>query len=201
MISVFDVNRQQQKIDRKIVVALERISEAFRVLLWNESKENALSPIQIQSLIFLLFHTADKCTISYLAKEFNLSKPTMSDSIKVLVQKGFVKKIADTEDSRSYHIALTPTGKRIAEKSANFALDIEKPLAAISAEKKELVLSALLDLIFDLNQKGIITLQRMCFSCTHYQKKNGKHYCNLLQTTLAANDLRVDCPEHEMLEN
>lgn len=136
MISVFDVNRQQQKIDRKIVVALERISEAFRVLLWNESKENALSPIQIQALIFLLFHTADKCTISYLAKEFNLSKPTMSDSIKVLVQKGLVKKIADTEDSRSYNIALTASGKRIAEKSANFALDIEKPLAAISGEKK-----------------------------------------------------------------
>ncbi len=113
MISVFDVNRQQQKIDRKIVVALERISEAFRVLLWNESKENALSPIQIQALIFLLFHTADKCTISYLAKEFNLSKPTMSDSIKVLVQKGLVKKIADTEDSRSYNIALTASGKRI----------------------------------------------------------------------------------------
>ena len=55
MKSSFDLKRQSTKIESKIVVALERISEAFRVLLWNESKENSLSPIQIQLLIFFTF--------------------------------------------------------------------------------------------------------------------------------------------------
>lgn len=196
IISAFDVNRQNQKTDRKIVVALERISEAFRVLLWNESKENALSPIQIQILIFLLFHAKDKCTISYLAREFNMSKPTISESIKLMEQKKYIKKITDAHDSRSYNIALTASGKRIAEKSSNFAFNIEKPLSTLNEEKKQEILSGLLDVIYALNQQGIITVQRMCFTCAYYTEKNGKHYCNLLQTNLAAGDLRVDCPEH-----
>jgi len=61
--SAFNLNGQNQKIESRIVVALERISEAFRVLLWNESKENALSPIQIQILIFVYFHSSEKCKI------------------------------------------------------------------------------------------------------------------------------------------
>ena len=54
--SSFHLTEQNQKIESRIVVALERISESFRVLLWNESKENSLSPIQIQILIFIYFH-------------------------------------------------------------------------------------------------------------------------------------------------
>jgi hypothetical protein len=57
--SSFNLNEQNQKIESRIVVALERISEAFRVLLWNESKENSLSPIQIQILIFIYFHSLE----------------------------------------------------------------------------------------------------------------------------------------------
>jgi hypothetical protein len=55
-------------------------------------------------------------------------------------------------------------------------------------------------LIHELNKAGIITIQRMCFTCSHYQNNTGQHYCKLLQSTLATTDLRVDCPEHELLQ-
>lgn len=58
--SPFDLSHQNLTVDSKIVAALERISQAFRVLLWNESKELSLSPIQIQVLIFLLYHSDEK---------------------------------------------------------------------------------------------------------------------------------------------
>ncbi|MEO6831625.1 MAG: MarR family transcriptional regulator, partial [Chitinophagaceae bacterium] len=58
--SAFDLSQQNRSIDSKIVVSLERISQAFRVLLWKESKEFSLSPIQIQVLIFLLHHSDEK---------------------------------------------------------------------------------------------------------------------------------------------
>ena len=51
MDSAFDVNQQLESSDHKIVVALERIAEAFRVLLWQETKKTGLSPIQLQLLI------------------------------------------------------------------------------------------------------------------------------------------------------
>ena len=56
--SDFDLVHQNQNVESKIVAALERISQAFRVLLWQESKEFSLTPIQVQVLIFLLHHSA-----------------------------------------------------------------------------------------------------------------------------------------------
>jgi len=199
MKSPFDLTRQNSKVESKIVVALERISEAFRVLLWNESKENSLSPIQIQILIFLLFHLQEKCTVSYLAQEFNMTKPTISDSVKILLQKGLIEKFDSLTDTRSYTLGLTKTGKQTAEKSANFTLAIEKPLNSLTEIEKEELLSALLKLIHQLNKVGIITVQRMCFTCTNYRISNGDHYCNLLKSKLANTELRVDCKEHELM--
>lgn len=198
MRSVFDTNRQNKKIESKIVAALERVSEAFRVLLWNEGKEHALSPIQIQLLIFLLFHPDEQCKVSYLALEFNMTKATISDSVKTLMQKGLAQKIIDPTDTRSYFIGLTDSGREVAQKSASFAGTIEKPLVALSDAQKEVILSGLLKLIVELNKAGVITIQRMCFSCMHYQHTRGKHYCNLLKSPLTPSELRIDCPEHDL---
>lgn len=197
--SSFNPERQENKIESKIVVALERISEAFRVLLWNESKSNALSPIQIQILIFLLFHSEAQCKVSYLAEEFNMTKATISDSVKVLLLKKLIKKTGDELDTRSYTISLTAGGEKIAEQASSFTSSIEKPLSKLSSEQKKAILDGLLKLIFELNRAGVITIQRMCFTCANYQSDKGIHYCKLLQSTLASSQLRIDCPEHELL--
>jgi len=196
--SPFNLDRQNQKIESRIVVALERISEAFRVLLWEESKENALSPIQIQILIFLHFHSLEKCKVSYLASEFNMTKATISDSVRVLLGKNLVAKDTDPTDSRSYFLSLTAEGEKIAKKSSFFASSIEQPIEKWTEEQKQAMLNGLLRLIHDLNKAGVITIQRMCFTCSNYQFENGVHYCKLLKSRLAESELRVDCPEHEL---
>lgn len=200
MASSFNLQEQNKKTESRIVVALERISEAFRVLLWDESKEHLLSPIQIQLLIFLLFHPKEKCKVSYLANEFNMTKATISDSVKVLLQKKLVSTLDDEKDTRSFGLILTSAGKNIAQKASLFAGAIEKPIAKLSPEQKETLLQSLLQVIYNLNQAGIITIQRMCFTCSHYQSDNGKHYCKLLQNRLKNEELRIDCPEHKMAE-
>ncbi len=196
--SSFNLNVQNQKIESRIVVALERISEAFRALLWNESKESSLSPIQIQILIFIYFHSEEKCKVGYLADEFNMTKATISDSVKVLLAKELVTKETDPIDTRSYSLSLTAKGKKIAKKASFFASSIEKPIESLTEEQKVVMLNGLLKLIYDLNKSGIITIQRMCFTCSNYQLENGIHYCKLLKSPLAENELRVDCPEHEL---
>ena len=120
-----------------------------------------LSPIQIQILIFLLFHSEEKCKVSYLANEFNMTKATISDSIKVLLQKGLIEKNIDPSDTRSFSMALTQEGKKIAQKSSSFAGAIEKPLYQFSDKQKEALLEGLLALIEKLNMQGIISVQRM----------------------------------------
>ncbi len=58
----------EEQVNHKIIQALERISKAFRVLLWEESKQYKISPIQIQLLIFCLNHNQAMLKVSFLPK-------------------------------------------------------------------------------------------------------------------------------------
>ncbi|MGV8138829.1 MAG: MarR family winged helix-turn-helix transcriptional regulator [Mangrovibacterium sp.] len=187
----------QERTENKIIVALERLSEAFRVLLWQESKETLLSPIQVQILIFLLFHRKDHCKVSYLSDEFNMTKATISESIKVLLRKNLVQKDEDPRDTRSVVITLTPEGKRVAERSSAFTTVLEVAAGHLNEGQKSIMFNGLIQLINALNQAGIITVQRMCFSCKFYRLTAGGHFCELMQKPLADSEIRIDCAEHE----
>ena len=85
--SPFNPEQQEKDLSSKIVAGLERVSEVFKILLWQKAKAIKLSSIQIQILIFLAFHKSSLCNVSHLAKEFNVTKPTISDAIKILDKK------------------------------------------------------------------------------------------------------------------
>jgi len=195
--SVFNLQQQIGSLDAKIVVALERISEVFRVSLWNMGKEHGLSPLQIQLLIFLNFHSSEKCKVSYLAQEFSLSKPTISEAVRTLLKKELIGKETDTADSRSYTIHLTPTGKQLCGRVAHFANDLQPALKDWDEKRKSLFYKDLLDLIFQLQKLGFISVQRTCYRCRFLQTTGQGHYCQLLKMPLQTPDLRVDCPEFE----
>lgn len=197
--AIFEPSVQNQNIEAKIVIALERIAESFRVMLWQESKETALSPIQIQILIFLLFHTPEKRKVSYLAQEFNMTKATISDAVKVLLQKELITKEIEIEDTRSYTMHLTEKGQVIAQKASSFANHLTNPVTELSTTQKEVLLESLLSMIYKLHQAGIIQVQRMCLLCRFYSKNEGNHFCNLLQKPLKNTELRVDCEEYESM--
>jgi len=196
--STFDLWHQNKSTESKIIASLERISQAFRVLLWNESKVHSLSPIQIQVLVFLLSHSEEKRKVTYLADEFNMTKATISDTIKTLEQKDLIKKEYVTNDTRSYLIQLTPKGETIANKTSLFAEQLKTPIDKLQSDVKEDLLFSLLGIIQHLNKTGVITIQRMCLTCSHYKKAaNGEQdFCRLLNQNLYKTDLRIDCPEH-----
>lgn len=198
--SAFDLEHQNLSIDSKIVASLERVSQAFRVLLWNESKEFSLSPIQVQVLIFLLHHSQSKRKVSYLADEFNMTKATISDTVKTLEQKQLIHKEFEPHDNRSYTINLTEKGQEIAEKTSLFSDQIQIPIHKLDTTDKENLLLSLFEIIHHLNKSGVITIQRMCLTCQFYESnRNGaNHFCGLLNTKLADSELRIDCPEHQL---
>jgi len=197
--AAFSPDVQVNDTDSKIIVALERIAEAFRVLLWNEGKQYGLSPIQVQLLIFLHAHPPVQRKVSYLALEFNMTKATISDAVRVLEEKKLIRRETEVSDSRSYIFHLTAEGKKITEKLSLFASPLRQPLQEFTAEEKENLLGGLLHLVYNLHQKKTIAVQRMCFTCRHYNsgKKKAEHYCGLLQVKLNTGELRIDCPEHE----
>lgn len=195
--SDFDLQHQNKSTESKIVASLERIAQAFRVLLWQESKAFSLSPIQVQVLIFLLHHDRAQRKVSCLATEFDMTKATISDTVKTLEQKDLITKTSETSDTRIHIIDLTGKGREIAVQTSFFTEQFQVPIARLHPDDKENMLLGLMDIIRHLNKTGIIGVQRMCLACTYYRRmENGeKHFCNLLNQELQNNDLRIDCPE------
>ncbi|MEO1259030.1 MAG: MarR family winged helix-turn-helix transcriptional regulator [Bacteroidota bacterium] len=200
--SHFDPNIQEKQIDAKIVAALERLSEAFRIGLWEKSKATGLSPIQIQLLIYLAYHQDELCKVSNLALEFNLTKATISEAVRKLLAKKLVKKETDQLDSRSYVLHLTAKGKKAVDQTADFSDHIATPLKIMTPGEKLNFYQTLYRMVDYLHQSGIIQLQRMCFACRFYNPghKGHEHFCNFLDKSLQTKSLRVDCPEFEAEE-
>lgn len=194
----------QQDIDDKIVQAFERISSALRILLWDLAKEEGLSPLQIQFLLYLSSHSADFCTVSNLAKEFGLTRATVSDTIKVLLEKGLVIKKSHEKDGRIFTLRLTKEGKRQTKKLDHWMNVIKENLKHFPPQIKETVIIFLMEFIRSLQKAGIIKVARMCISCRHFQKnvhpdKEKPHHCILTDTPIGVKDIKIDCFRHESI--
>ncbi len=199
MNSIFDPEFQNNDISSKIVFALERISQVFRVNLWRENKKHRLSPIQMQILIFLRYQGQHLRTVTRLATEFNMTKATISDAVSSLEQKGLIIKERNPDDARSSLLQVTAEGKKTAGDIALFTEDLRLLVEQITSVEKEVVFRNLLMVISNLEEAGTISQQRMCQSCQYFRKvpsEDRAYYCALLERPLSGSELRIDCPEH-----
>jgi DNA-binding MarR family transcriptional regulator len=195
--SVFDITEQQANLSSKIVVGLERISEAFKALLWEHAKAIGLSPIQIQILIFIAHHKQQYCNVSHLAQEFNVTKPTISDAVKALTAKQLIIKDFSSTDSRSYSIMLSEKGKTMVSQTESFANPIKEQLDKNATADLENLYKAVINLIYGLHKTGSLSTQRMCYACKFYEHNKKNHFCTFLNKPLQPKDIRIDCPEFE----
>lgn len=179
------------------MAGLERLAQVFRILIWEKAKHHGLSPIQIQLLIFIKHHSPELATVSYLAQEFNLTKPTISDAIKVLEEKKIIRKTSNTADTRSSFIQLTPLGHTIVKEAETFTGPISKVLSS-NSKSKAVLWESIYELILELNKSQVITVQRTCHSCRHFTTKGKQPFCSLLSQSLRVQDIRIDCPEYDL---
>ncbi|WP_276479969.1 MarR family winged helix-turn-helix transcriptional regulator [Paraflavitalea pollutisoli] len=195
--SSFDPAQQLVNLDSKIIASLGKLGEVFRVLYQSSAQHHGLSATQLQLLHYIHYHPDPAHRRgAFMSREFNVTKATVSDSIKALEQKGLVQKITDERDTRSFILSLTPPGETLAIATAGITRPFETTVGLLPLEQKEILTHTLFELIHRLNQAGVITTQRMCLNCRHYSGDHRQdHYCNLVQQPLLAFDLRLECPE------
>ncbi len=192
------------ELDEKIIAALERLAHVLKTLLWEEASASRLSPIQIQTLIYLNSHAEELCRVGQLAQEFSLTPATMSDAVAALEAKGLLTRTSCPEDRRVQTLRLTAQGRRQAQKLSHWSDALQEQLQNFSPEEKEQALKFLLRLIESLYRAGIITVARICLTCRFFRPNVHRdspapHHCALMDKPLAESDLRVDCPEHQTL--
>lgn len=200
MNSIFDPSFQNSDIASKIVFALERLSQVFKVNLWRENKKYGLSPLQLQILLFLHFQNDESKNVSQLALEFNITKATISEAVKTLEQKAYLVKKRNPDDARNIMLQLTPKGKAIVPELSLFANELRRYVLDFDEEIQETLLVTLLELINQLQENQHISMQRMCFSCRYFVKQDdiSPYYCNFLNKPLKEVELRINCMDHKL---
>ena len=123
---------------------------------------------------------------------------THSDAVATLDKRWLIARERDPADLRSTLIRLTDEGIEVA---TDISTEIGPVLTARSgtASERATTLRVLLGEIARLQDAGIITVNRSCLTCRHYQPPAGRSRgrCLLLDVALRDDDLRVNCAEHE----
>ena len=71
---------------------------------------HTMSPVHMRLLTILASHP---CNLSELAVRHAVSLPTMSNSISVLVERGWVNRVPSPDDRRQVLLELTPDGRAV----------------------------------------------------------------------------------------
>ena len=186
----------------KIVAAVERLGHVGRLLLWEAAKdvEHALSPIQIQTMLFLRSHEESLARVGELAQELMTTPATVSEMISALDRKGLVEKVRSEDDGRVRVLRLTEAGVDVADGLTDWARPLEEAFSRFDDAEQAVALRVLLAAIARLQDAGVVQKSRMCFTCRYFEPAGSVRRsprCRLLDRPLPDRSLRIDCPEHE----
>lgn len=181
--------------DAHIAKMLERIGEVALALRRGKGMAQDLSALQLRVLGFVADRGTEPVGVALLADALQISRPTASDSVRVLVERGFLLRRPDPVDGRSHALRLTATGRKAAATAK--ATPLQHALELLPQTVKEGTLIALMRVLEALVHSGDLRVQRLCFTCKHYQgDKRSKHRCLLMRADMTVAELRTDCPDH-----
>jgi DNA-binding MarR family transcriptional regulator len=183
-------------LDRKVLAAVERLGRALRAARQHVATRHELSLLGLSVVETLADGRARR--VGDLAAELDVSQPTVSDAVTTLERRGLIARDRDPKDLRTSLVVLTDSGEAVATDIATELGPVLAAEAGTTAERAT-TLRVLLGEIARLQTAGVITVNRSCLTCRHYQAPGPRAWaaCLLLGTELRDQDLRVDCPEHQ----
>jgi DNA-binding MarR family transcriptional regulator len=132
-----------EKLFALIDVRLSAASSVTRQKLLSSTELSELTGTHIYYLHTI--HELEKATITELAKQLNVTKPSVTGITGKLIQMGYLEKTPSGKDLRIYHLQLTPKGQRVvqikSETFLSFANQVRSHLAPHEVAELELLLA------------------------------------------------------------
>jgi DNA-binding MarR family transcriptional regulator len=169
------------------------------VLARRAAERHDLSSTQMRVLVWLYVGTPPPPRTTALARELNVSDPTVSDAVAALLRKKLLTRRRDPLDGRSQQLALTPAGRRTAAMVSRWTAPAEVAASRLDRADAEALLDGLVKLIEKLHGADLIPVSRACGTCTQLEildARHRKYWCAFYDTALPVDELRVDCVDH-----
>lgn len=183
-------------LDVRLADAVDRLARARRHGRQVVASRLGLTGLQLSLLVALRERPLQR--VGALAAEMAVTQPTVSDSLRALVDKGLAERTSDPADLRATVVDLTAAGRDMADGAHDEFRRLTRPGTSVSAAELGTTLRVVLEQIRSLHRSGLIEVDRSCATCHHFLRggPGGQARCQLLQRDLPDEALRVDCPEH-----
>lgn len=185
-------SRYQLRMARphRIRALINRLARLDAAATWEE----ALNPAQIAALEYLARANRFSRAPSHVADYLGTTRGTMSQTLKALVRKGYIKERRSETDKRSISCDLTEEGRIIAARRSAL-LDAIDGLPDAAQATLDDSLSALLKL--QLHENGGRPFG-ICSTCAHHRVTQDGAYCALLSLPLLPGEPDQICHEQVM---
>lgn len=189
-----------EPLSTRIAAGLHKIGLAMKQQAWQQANEEGLSATQGQILALLVAHGA--LSGKELSERLGVTLPTVSDSVRVLVEKKLVTKSADPRHPRARLLTPTKRGAAAGGRARSWPEFMADAVTELSPDEQRAFFSGIVKMIRALQEQGLIPLNGMCVTCTHFRPnvRHGPspHHCAFVDAPLAGEQLRLDCAEHEL---
>lgn len=186
----------------RIATGLHKIGLAMKQQAWQQANDEGLSATQGQILAALATHGG--LTGTEVSQRLGVTLPTVSDSVRVLVDKGLVTKSPDPRHPRASLLTLTKKGGQLGARARSWPEYMAEAVADLTADEQRAFFSGVVKMIRTLNAQGLIAVTGMCVTCTHFRPNvhagATPHHCALVDAPLASEQVRLDCPDHELAD-
>jgi DNA-binding MarR family transcriptional regulator len=175
---------------------LERLCNLLRMETRAFGLKHGLQPVQLEALAFLTQCNRYSDTPQAVGEYLGLTKGTVSQSLKVLEQKGLLRKQPDKQDKRMVHLTPTVKGRNLV-RTAIADKNLAPSLAKTNALKIDELTSVLQSTLREMQQVNKRKAFAACHTCRFNEHEEKGYVCGLTHETLSAQDIQLICREHE----
>lgn len=175
---------------------LERLANLVRADARAICNNYGMRPVQLEALGYLTRCNHYSDTPQAVTDYLGLTKGTVSQTLKVLEQKGFISKRTDKDDKRVVHLKPTAIGKRLAQRSMP-AASLDVGFNELSKAEGQQIADSLSSLLRTVQKANGLRTFAPCHSCRFNQKRADGYFCGLTLEPLAVRDVTLLCREHQ----
>lgn len=175
---------------------IERLGNLVRADVRAVFHATGVRPVQLEALNYLTQCNRYSDTPQAVAEYLGLTKGTVSQTLKILDEKGLLRKRSDINDKRLVHLKPTAKGRRLVEQvvpSESLALGADK----LAASERQAIVEALQVLLRSVQKANDLKTFAPCHTCRFNQKNEAGYLCKLTEEPLAEDDVALICREHQ----